>query len=86
MLGLTQYVSMPTRCDNVLDLVLGRGFLDVNTQPRPCTIVSDHDEVVISLRVKSPPPIRATRAAALNYRRADFDGLPQALRATPWDM
>ena len=48
--------------------------------------VSDHDEVVISLRVKSPPPISATRTTALNYRRADFDGLPQALRATPWDM
>ena len=36
--------------------------------------------------LNSPPPIRATRAAALNYRRADFDGLRRALRAIPWDM
>ena len=86
VLGLTQFVSMPTRCRNVLDLVLARGFIDVTAQPRPSTIISDHDEVVISLNVKSPPPIRATRAAAFYYRRADFDGLRRALRATPWDM
>ena len=79
VLGLTQFVSMPTRCRNVLDLVLARGFIDVTALPRPSTIVSDHDEVVISLNVKSPPPTRATRAAAFNYRRADFDGLRRAL-------
>ena len=73
---------MPTRCNNILDLVLARGFVNVTAQPRPGT----HDEVVISLIARSPPPIRVTRAAAFNYRRADFDALRRVLRATPWDL
>ena len=32
------------------------------------------------------PPVLATRSTALCYRRADFDGLRNALRATPWDL
>ena len=30
--------------------------------------------------------LRATRSAALDYRRADFDGLRAALRAAPWNL
>ena len=31
-------------------------------------------------------PVRVTRSTALNYRRADFDGLRQALSAVPWNL
>ena len=87
LLGLGQYVTLPTRQANILDLVLARGVSDVRAIPRKSIIASDHDELVVSLTVSSVTrPIRVTRSTALNYRRADFDGLRRALSVAPWHM
>ena len=48
MLGLNQYVTLPTRQTNILDLVLVRGVKDVYAVPCVSNIVSDHDEVAVS--------------------------------------
>ena len=47
---------------------------------------SDHREVVCDISaVRIPVPL-VTRISALNYRRADWDGLRAALRLVPWSM
>ena len=51
VLGLNQYVSLPTRQANILDLVLARGVNDVCAVPRVSSIASDHDEVAVSFAV-----------------------------------
>jgi len=88
VLGVSQFVTSPTRVNNILDLLLGRGLLGVRVSacPRPNILSSDHDEVIISFRVACPAPVRATRSTALNYRRGDFDGLRQALGIIPWHL
>ena len=84
VLGLNQYVTLPTRLTNVLDLVLARGVDEVCANPRNSVIASDHDEIVVSCVVNTAAqPVRVTRSTALNYRRADFDGLRHALSVTP---
>ena len=35
---------------------------------------------------KVTEPVRVSRATALNYRRADFDGLRQAFKMAPWHL
>ena len=47
---------------------------------------SDHDEVIVSFMCSHIPPVLATRSTALCYRRADFDGLRNALNAAPWEL
>ena len=49
ILGVSQCVTEPTRGRNILDLVLVRGLQQVSAHPRPPSIASDHDEVVMSL-------------------------------------
>ena len=79
-------MAAPTRGPNVLDLVLVRGLQQVSAHPRAPSIASDHEEVVIGFSAETPPPARPTRSSAYSYRRADFDGLRQALSVTPWDL
>jgi len=86
VLGVSQFVTSPTRVNNILDLVLGRYLLGVSACPRPSMFSSDHDEVIISFRVACPAPVRATPSTALNYRRGDFDGLRQTLGIIPWHL
>ena len=86
LLGVSQHVAAPTRGPNVLDLVLVRGLQQVSAHPRAPSIASDHEEVVIGFSAETPPPARPTCSSAYSYRRADFDGLRQALSPTPWDL
>ena len=77
--GLTQHVEQPTRRPNFLDLVLSNGQA-ITASVRDGVFPSDHREVVCDISaVRGPVPL-VTRASALNYRRADWDGLRAALR------
>ena len=78
--------STATRGNNILDLVLARGLSGICAVSRPSSLRSDNDEVIVSFLCSHMPPALATRSTALCYRRADFDGLRNALRATPWDL
>lgn len=83
--GLRQYVSQPTRGDNVLDLALSNGS-PCETAVRDGTLPSDHREVECTVRaVRTAVPL-VTRQTAFNYKRADWNGLRAALRVTPWSM
>ena len=48
---------------------------------------SDHRETIstLSLPARRPPPV-VSRRTALNYKRADFDGLRRSLAAIPWGL
>ena len=63
-----------------------RGLQQVAAQPRAPSIASDHEEVVIEFEAETSPPARPTRSSAFSYRRADFEGLRQALSVTPWGL
>ena len=83
--GLIQHVHRPTRGANFLDLTLSNSQ-DVLTVVRDGVFPSDHREVVCELRtVRVPAPV-VSRSSALNYKRADWAGLRQALRLIPWGV
>ena len=86
LLGVSQHLVAPTRGPNTLDLVLTRGLRVVSAHPRAPSITSDHEEVIIGFSAETLPPARPTPSSAFSYRRADFDGLRQALSITPWNM
>ena len=83
--GLTQHVQQPSRGPNFLDLVLSNSQ-DVVATVRDGVFPSDHKEVVCEVRaVRVPVPV-VSRSTALNYKRADWDGLRTALRLAPWNL
>ena len=83
--GLRQHVALPSRGANYLDLVLSNG-LDITTTVRDGVFSSDHSEVVCEFRaVRGPLPV-VSRKTALNYKRADWDGLRAVLSLTPWSV
>ena len=82
--GLRQHVHQPTRGDNVLDLVLSSEGVGVETSVEDGLLCSDHREVFCSIQASYPAVQLATRTTALNYKRADWDGLRQSLRLLPW--
>ena len=77
--GLRQYVGQPTRGENVLDLILSSGPA-VEAEVGDGTFPSDHREVVCTVRAERAAVPLVTRQTALNYKRADWDGLRTALR------
>lgn len=83
---LKQHVYQPTRGQNVLDLVLSSAHLRVDTTVQDGLISSDHREVICEVAAAFPSVPLATRKTALNYKRADWDGLRRSLRMIPWDV
>ena len=83
--GLWQHVTQPTRGHNFLDLVLTSG-LQMETTVRDGTFPSDHLEVVCEFWTVLKPTPLVTRSTALNYKRADWDGMRAALRLVPWSL
>ena len=68
-----------------MDLVLTTG-LQAETIVRDGTFPSDHHEVVCEFRTVSKPAPLVTRSRALNYKRADWEGMRAALRMAPWSL
>ena len=85
LLGLKQWVCKPTRGENILDLVLTRR-MSAQVIVRDGLFASDHMETIATLSV----PVRrrpvVNRRTALNYKRADFDGLRRSLSLIPWGL
>ena len=80
-----QSVTSATRGENTLDLAVSSGgtaFSDV----RDKLFESDHSVVDTCFMLDIGVPPRPTRSKAYNYKRADFSGLRQALRAIPWTV
>ena len=85
VIGLKQWVTVPSRGPNTLDLLFSR-FV-------PCTSVrvtdglfdSDHKEMCGEFRV---PKVQQTvsRRTAYNYKDADFTGLRRALSMVNWGL
>ena len=76
--GLSQHVFVPTRGDNILDLVLSRR-LKVDVVVHDGTFHSDHKELVCAVRFAKVAIPLVTRTSAFNYKRADFEGMKRSL-------
>ncbi|XP_068704053.1 uncharacterized protein [Montipora foliosa] len=82
---LWQLVDFPTRGKNILDLILTtiptkvqhiHGFDDI--------ICTDHKLISFELDLKVPKRLK-TKRVVYNFKRADWSGLKETLRNTPWD-
>ena len=80
-----QSVTTPTRGGNTLDLVVSRGGAVVS-DVSDGIFSSDHKAVESAFSVNVSCAPRPTRSKVYNYKRADFAGLRQALRALPWNV
>ena len=85
LLGLKQWVCQPTRGDNILDLVLTRR-MPAQAFVRDGLLVSDHRETIATLSTPVSRRPVVNRRTALNYKRADFDGLRRSLSLIPWGL
>ena len=68
----------------MLDLVLSTEGVGVEPTVQTSLFASDHREVFCSIQASYPAVQLASRTTALNYKRADWDGLRQRLRLLPW--
>ena len=68
----------------MLDLVLSTAGVGVEPTVQSSLISSDHSEVFCSIQASYLAVQLASRTTALNYKRADWDGLRQSLRLLPW--
>ena len=83
--GLQQLVSEPTgESGTFLDLVLA----NIPGSATVCDSVfsSDHCALSVTVRVRITRRLLPTRSRALNYKRADWDGLRATLGLCPWYM
>ena len=83
--GMHQYVSEPTRGENILDLVFCKVAHSV-TFVRPGVFESDHCEIACIFRVHTRKHSVINRTTALNYKRADFQGMRRTLELLPWNV
>ena len=78
-------MQQPSRANNFLDLIFSNGQ-NVSADVREGVFPSDHYELVCNFRtVLGPLPV-VSRSSALNYKRADWEGLRTTLRLVPWTM
>ena len=80
-----QNVDEPNRGDNFLDLLFSR-HATVETSKRNDTFELDHAEICASFKsVVYRAPYVNRSSTALNYKRADFDGMRRSLQVISWD-
>ena len=79
---LEQINNLPTRGDNILDLVITSTPNKVNVcemlRPSESEISTDHNAIIFDLKTECIPLSRVTRTV-FDYGRADFDGLRERL-------
>ena len=84
-ISLWQLIDFPTRGKNILDLILNtiptkvqhiHGFDDI--------ICTDHKLISFELDLKVPKRSK-TKRVVYNFKRADWLGLKETFRNTPWD-
>ena len=82
--GVSQNVRVPTRGENFLDLLFTK-HATVDTSVRRGIFDSDHAEIcAVSKTVVCGVPY-VNRTTALNYKRADFEGMRRSLQLIPWE-
>ena len=82
--GLSQNVAAPTRGMNFLDLLFTR-HVSVETSVRSGVFESDHSEIHAVAKIVACRAPYVSSRTALNYKRADFDGMRRNLQLIPWD-
>ena len=81
--GLRQLVSEPTgEAGTYLDLVLAN--IPGRAAVCDCVFSSDHQALCVTASVCITRHSLPTRSCAFNYKRADWDGLRDALGLCPW--
>ena len=82
--GVAQHVVQPTRASNFLDLVLSKNSI-VRCSVRTGIFDSDHAEICSTVQGVTCKQSLVNRKSALNYKRADFDGMRRSLQLIAWD-
>jgi hypothetical protein len=83
--GLHQYVSEPTRGNNILDLVLCNNPSVISDISVLCPFsTSDHN--VVSLNICVLPTPSASEKFYYDFNHADFDNLNAYLSSINWDF
>ena len=78
-------VDGPTRGDNFLNLLFSK-HVTVETNVPNGIFESDHAEISSTVRsVVCRAPYNLPMSIALNYKRADFDGMRRSLQLISWD-
>lgn len=80
----TQYVSSPTRHQNILDLVFTSGITPNTVYIGKKFPGSDHNTVVCSLNIKNTNGRRKNVTLRRNYRKVDWNNFHNYLRSTDW--
>ena len=83
--GVVQSVTTAKRGDNILGLAVSCGGA-VTSEVRSRLFTSDHLAVVTCFKIQTGPAPRASRSKVYNYKRADFEGLRQAIHSVPWSV
>ena len=88
---MNQYVNVPTRGANILDLLLSNNDRLISHVTTRSTVMSDHDMVDITLTIN---PTSASHShinlfdpndfRSLDFQRADFDKLNKSLESVDW--
>lgn len=78
----TQYVSSPTRHQNILDLVFTSGITPNTVYIGKKFPGSDHNTVVCSLNIKNTNGRRKNVTLRRNYRKVDWNNFHNYLRST----
>ena len=88
----SQYVSRPTRLENVLDLCISNSLDLVSHISTSDTILSDHRLVEIfwsfnpcSFTTSSPPNFEEHSFRSLDFSKADYSLINEKIQATNWD-
>lgn len=84
--GFVQYVREPTRCENILDLVLCNDvFLISDCTVCPPIIGCDHSSVNFTVHCKSAIEPEPPTAIIRDFKNADFDGLNAFFNNIDWN-
>ncbi|CAH8430800.1 unnamed protein product [Schistosoma bovis] len=80
----TQYVSGPTRHQNILNLVFTNGLILNTLYIGKKFPGNDHNIVICSLHIKATTGRRKTVTLRRNYRKVDWNSFHNYLRNTDW--
>ena len=84
--GLKQFVCVPTRGANTLDLTLCNKPCVTDVNVHDGFFDSDHKQVEFTVRNVTTAAPLTTRRSAFNYKQADFDRMRASLQLLPWTV
>ena len=84
--ALKQYVCLPTRGANTLDLVLSNRHCVTDIDVQDGIFESDHKQVECVIKYVQSPVTLTSRQSAFNYKQADFERMRMSLEILPWNI